>query len=401
MPPAPHPAISALLSDDLTDDKRLPISTIWYYLKFPDKITETEEWPFKNIVTYHTLLHPNTHLDAGMLPITMATFLCDDIRTMATKDIRLDHAASNMMEDDINNYSLFWVDILYKILVVFTECKQTRGRNVHAKRKAITKHIYECDEEENDMSTMIRTEPVVDEISHERRPGEDVKVISKMDVNKSIQAMSFSIPQSERLTGEETDPFTDRLKTILEQMNAFNVHEEHKSLVLFSLTSGKAREAASKLPLKSISFDEMITSIKKECLYEPSIQERRATRWKNVTYSEFKANSSSEEEATRACVEHVTSLHKDLPENLGIDATLLCRLKDIFKSEMWCESLYKRSAAHQTSHSFSQALITAAANADDSKRNLRDDTLNIKRSDKPSKFLISCLCCTSNEPGER
>ena len=88
-----------------------------------------------------------------------------------------------------------------------------------------------------------------------------------------------------------------------------------------------------------------------------------------MKYSQFKANSRSEDKATRACIEHVTSFHKDLPKHLAVDHALLHRLREIFKSETWCERLYERSTAHQTSHAFSQALITAAANADDRKRN--------------------------------
>ena len=370
-----HPAINALLTPDLEDDKKPTVVNIWYFLKFPKKITSSQEWPFKDIVSYYTYLHPNTYMESGMMPITMATFLYDDIRSFATNDLRLDHAASNMMEDDIKNYPLFWIDVLYKLLVVFTGCTQSRRRNVHAKRKAILNHIFECDEEETG-SAQVNTKPIQEESSQPAESRKDVNVVSNMDLNKSIQALSHIFPHSERLTVEETHPFTDGLEPILDQMSASGVHEEHKSLVLFSLTTGKARNAASKLPLQSTSFEEMISSIKNVFLYDSSTQERRATRWSNVKYSQFKANSSSEDEATRACIEHVTTFHKDLPKHLAVDPALLHRLREIFKSETWCESLYERSTAHQTSHGFSQALITAAANADDRKRNLRSESLS-------------------------
>ena len=369
-----HPAISVLLTNDITDERKPIVFNLWYFLKFPEKITTNEDWPFKDIISFYTYLQPNTHLEAGIMPITMATFLCDDLRSFPTNELRLDHAASNMMEDDIKSYSLFWIDILYKLLKVFTGCKQARRRNVHAKQKAILNHIFENDDEETTAVTS-RTASHDHQFQQNAEVRQNGRPVPHMDLNKSIQAMSHIFPHSERLTGEETHPFTDRLQPIVDQMSASGVNDEHKSLVLFSLTAGKARKAASKLPLQSTSFDEMITSIKNVCLYDSSIQERRATRWNNVRYSQFKANSSSEDEATRACTEHVTSFHKDLPKHLAVDPALLHQLRELFKSETWCASLYERSTAHQTSNAFSQALIPAAANADDRKRNLANEAL--------------------------
>ena len=83
------------------------------------------------------------------MKITMATFLCDDIRSSVTNDLRLDHKASNMMEHDIKKYPVFWIDALYKLLVVCTGFTRSRRRNVHAKRNDTLNHILECDEEEN------------------------------------------------------------------------------------------------------------------------------------------------------------------------------------------------------------------------------------------------------------
>lgn len=127
----------------------------------------------------------------------------------------------------------------------------------------------------------------------------------------------------------------------------------------------------------------MVSSISNACLYVSSIQELRATRWNITTYAQFKANSSSGAEATRACIEHVSTFHKDLPIYLSVDPALLHLLREILKFETWCSSLYERSSANQTSQSFSQDLITAVLNADDRRRilgsgNLSTNNVNMK-----------------------
>ena len=94
----------------------------------------------------------------------------------------------------------------------------------------------------------------------------DLKVVSNMDLNKSIQTFNHIVTLTERLTGEQTHPFTDSLQPVLDQVSASGVHAEHSSLVAFSLTTGEAHKAASKMPLRSISFEEMISSIKNVCL---------------------------------------------------------------------------------------------------------------------------------------
>lgn len=68
---------------------------------------------------------------------------------MMTDDAPLDRAASNMMEDDIKNYSLVWIDVLYNILTVPTGCEHLRRGNVHDKRKAIINYVLEYEYKED------------------------------------------------------------------------------------------------------------------------------------------------------------------------------------------------------------------------------------------------------------
>lgn len=56
--------------------------------------------------------------------------------------------------------------------------------------------------------------------------------------------MNHIIPQNEQLNGEEMHHFSNRLQPIIYEMNASVVSEQYKSLMLFSLKTGKARIAA-------------------------------------------------------------------------------------------------------------------------------------------------------------
>lgn len=69
--------------------------------------------------------------------VTMDMFLCHDICKVDNNDARIDNSTSSMLEDDIRNYSMFWIDTLYKIVIVFTASKCTRRTNVVATKKAI------------------------------------------------------------------------------------------------------------------------------------------------------------------------------------------------------------------------------------------------------------------------
>lgn len=65
--------------------------------------------------------------------------------------------------------------------------------------------------------------------------------------------------------------------------------------------------------------------------------------------SELRSKEHSDEFAVRKCIDHLMNHQKDLTEHLSA-------------------TLYERSASEQTSSSFAHALITAAANADESRK---------------------------------
>ena len=308
---------------------------------------------------------PATHTRTGSIPITIATFLYDDIRQVIGTENRLDIAANNMLEEDIKKYHPYWIEILYSIFLNFCGCSSSRTRNVSAKRNAVISCIYGTLDHEDDAQSGIN------HIAHRSAVTNfttNPNVSSSMDLPKSLQAMINIIPIGERLDGDETKPFTDRLEPILNQMKAASISEQHQPVVMFSLTTGKARDAVKKVNINNTTVDALVDHIKEVCLYDKDIQERRGTRWKEIKYTDFRSRHDTEDAATRKCIHHVTSYHKDLPKHLTSDASMLDRVRQIFANEPWCATLYERSSGHQTALMFSQALITAAPNADNRKR---------------------------------
>ena len=176
-------------------------------------------------------------------------------------------------------------------------------------------------------------------------------------------------PPSDRLSGSETETLMARLTPILEQMSASKIPSEHQPTVLYSLTQtgSKARRVLRTCNLTEADVNQVVELLKENCLYDTNIQDRRASRWKNITYNQFRAKYDTEDEATRECIEYVTEYHKDLPMHLNNDAQLRDRLKEIFKPVSWCSTLFERSIAQYSPSSFASQIITAAANADERK----------------------------------
>ena len=369
--------ITALVSPVVLDADKNEVLEIWNALKNPQAITKNQAWPFRNIIKHAKLLSPATHRDAGTVPITMATFLYDDIRNIVGTENRLDLAANNMFEEDIKQHPMFWIEILYSIFINYCGCETARTRNKSAKRNAIITCIYGPSGNDNEMQTTSSSTANRSSAIHFTA---NSNLSSTMDLPKSIQAMTNIIPLNERLDGDETKPFTDRLEPILDQMKAASISEQYQPVVLFSLTTGKARDAAKKININDTSMDAFVDHIKNFCLYDNDIRTRRATRWQEILYSDFRSKHATDDAATRECIDHVTSYHKDLPKHLTSDANLLDRLKQIFSKEEWCSTLYERSSGHQTATLFSQAVITAAANSDNRKRVRSSTSMNVNHS---------------------
>lgn len=140
--------ILALVPNDLETDVKNELLEIWYALKNPHEITSNQVWPFQNVIKHARNLVPATHTEAGPIPITIATFLYDDIRQIVGTTNRLDIAASNMFEDDIKKYPMFWIELLYSFFLNYCGCEPSRTRNKSAKRNAILNCIYGPEEKD-------------------------------------------------------------------------------------------------------------------------------------------------------------------------------------------------------------------------------------------------------------
>ena len=189
---------------------------------------------------------------------------------------------------------------------------------------------------------------------------------SLFDLTKSIQSMTALFPDSSRPTGEEGETFTSRLTPIIEQMETLDIAASHRPSVLFSLLPPNTppRNACTKMQLKSITIETMVSDVKKKVLFDGEVQDRRVTRWNSTTYEQFRKTTDCDETATQKCLEFMIEYQKDLPSHMLAPAHLYNRLRSMFRSVSWCETLFQRTEAHEDSHSFGQKLISAAANQD-------------------------------------
>ena len=364
-------SVHHLVSDRVADEDISNVTKLWYYIKNCKKIDDEQDWPFEAIIIHQPLIVPNTHPDVPAIPIQICEFLMLDLRPM-TVDQRLDHASNCLLPREINKFDAYWLNVLLNILQNFTNCKVSRTRSEFSKRKTILENIYEDTETEKNNTGRIDEESRStsrDELIKNRTESSP-KYDSSIDLNKSIQVMMQVFPASDRLSGSETEPFIARLTPILEQMNASKIPFHHQPTVLFSLTQAgsKARKSLRSCNLTDLDIDEAVKLLKNTCLYDSNIQDRRASRWRNITYNQFRSRYDTEDEATRECIDHVTTYHKDLPVHLNNDAQLRDRLKEIFKPVSWCSTLFERSIAQYSPSQFASQVITAAANADERKK---------------------------------
>lgn len=319
-------------------------------------------WPGVNAVALRSKLIPAHDPEAGPMPLGFAHFLVKDLRHIPLPR-RVDRAARYMSSTVIDKIHTTWVNIIHSFLVVYTDCKRPRNSRGHSSRvQAIVRNIEGLDlEEAKDVG--------VEKQSEERPKDQDLdrrQEPSLFDLSKSIQSMTALFPDTSRPTGEEKETFSSKLTPIIEQMETLDISEVHRPSVLFSLLppNTPARNACNKLNLKSITISEMVYEVKKKVLFDGEIQDRRVTRWNSMSYDQFRKATDSEEAATRNCLDYIVEYQKDLPEHMLAPQLLYNRIRSIFRTISWCETLFQRTEAHEDAQSFGQKLISAAANQD-------------------------------------
>lgn len=138
--------------------------------------------------------------------------LYDDIQTINNTKHYLDLGTNDMFEDDVRKYPIFWTEILYDYFLIFRGCERSRSKSRRTKRNVIISAIYEPFPSSNDeKSSSSIVAPLANVATNARNT-------TGMDLRKSEQSMMSIIPAAERLVGDETKPFTDRLEPVLYQI---------------------------------------------------------------------------------------------------------------------------------------------------------------------------------------
>lgn len=110
-----HLIVTYLLIPDITPKSKQVVEDLWYFNKFSENIADRQPSPLVSKVTYQKFLQTNSHMKAGITPITLALFLYDGLRSKPTIGAIFDHETSTMMEDGTKSYRLFWIKILHKV----------------------------------------------------------------------------------------------------------------------------------------------------------------------------------------------------------------------------------------------------------------------------------------------
>lgn len=179
--------------------------------------------------------------------------------------------------------------MLFRILRALTSCRKS------SPNLSIDEAIKSSLLEERELSEDTRNNPVdahadsSSDVQHRVQIGKHAGNIPKLDLTKSIQSIISIFGHSNRISGEETEPFHHQLQPILDQMEASQILDDFEVTVLFSVLTGKARLAASKIRTHNIKIDEFIHSLSNLLLFEHNIQGRKINRWNAISYSNFRA----------------------------------------------------------------------------------------------------------------
>lgn len=230
------------------------------------------------------------------------------------------------------------------------------------------------------------------------------------DLQNAMKTMTSLFLEKNRPTDDENEPCNSRVEPIVDQMKDFEISESHKPSVLFSLLPGPARKDCKILKRHALPLEQMLDEIRKKILFDDEVKDRRVIRWTSVTFSKLRQNCSSEEQATRKCLEFVTEYQKDIPKHILAEKHLYTPICSISRSVLRYETLFQRTKAHENASSFGQKLISAAANHDiRSKNQTKSSTLfqassgtsTLNLQDSQWSDLIAFFSKTPPPPGHR
>jgi len=106
-------------------------------------------------------------------------------------------------------------------------------------------------------------------------------------------------------------------------MTASKIPVENQVTVLYTVLTGKAREAAASMNTSGMYIDTFVKELKRKLLYDQNIQQRKLNRWNATTFLQFRNKSHNMHSAVTSCIDFIFQHHKHLPDFIRNDQCLL------------------------------------------------------------------------------
>lgn len=101
-------------------------------------------------------------------------------------------------------------------------------------------------------------------------------------------------------------------------------------------------------------------------LSEHNIEQRKICDWNWVTFSRFRWSHETSK-GTSACLKYIFVHYEDVLDYIRNDQLLLQHLRDIFRNEQWCKTLFENSERDHTVSALAELLKKALSNNNRSK----------------------------------
>jgi len=163
-------------------------------------------WPCTNIKEFKDRIKPYV-ADAGIIPDALLNALEFDFGTYKTPLERSEHFSFYIGRSQVNAMSDFWKSTLHRLLSTYANCPRPRTRDGLVQLildNLFDLHGFDDDQRSQDEHTDNRE--TVSSISDEP----ERKDRSTLDLNNNIRVMTSIFAPSDRLTGEEHEPFMHR-----------------------------------------------------------------------------------------------------------------------------------------------------------------------------------------------
>ena len=99
---------------------------------------------------------------------------------------------------------------------------------------------------------------------------------------------------------------------------------------------------ASRIRSSTLTVMEFVEELPAALVFEHNIQQRKANRWKSLTFSDFRTNSKTHHDAVQRRIEPPTAHQKDLASHNRSDHHFLARFREVFEFGDWCTTLYEQ-----------------------------------------------------------